>query len=371
MPEYGVYVSPYMDENHKIQLPGDLPQDKKECKFTTEEIKDAADVLNPQFKNWAAKRLIDFLKEQKFSNEYIHNMLFDIWYRKQEGKEIDFKSFLPVEKGLKNINDYLYFVCTYYNDLPYWKIRGWSSFATGVEIINPPILWGWTCSASESFLRNIEEYIDHLCDTVHTFEEDSFYGGIEEENLFLYIEKNDIWSIHVGTDEAKDFQEYYTRIYFPDITFELPYFYRTFGYETLWASRTLIRKFIYNNFDKSFFDDFSPILWKFNEKDIGGGIQGRRVTDYIDFLCEAINEFYGDDPLYWQKDGDEGIFLYIEKDNIWSLYAGPDEMQDIPPFYQRLRLADYKTKGRRRFIADSDLIRKFVNENFDESLFKE
>ena len=116
---------------------------------------------------------------------------------------------------------------------------------------NPPILWDYNCTIlgeSESFFRNKEEYIDHLQDAVVTFYEDSIYRD-SEENLYLYIEKDNIWSVYVGTDNAKEVRNYYARIRFLDIMVEEKWYH-----SDLFPSKELLRRFVDKNFDKNFFD---------------------------------------------------------------------------------------------------------------------
>lgn len=111
---------------------------------------------------------------------------------------------------------------------------------------NPPVLYGYS-EAGNHLELDKEEYIIFLCETIILYDTDSIYWD-DEENLYLYIDKNNFWTAYIGTDEAKEILDYYTRIHLPQVS------NYSNGFHTIMPCEESLRTFIDNNFDKSLFD---------------------------------------------------------------------------------------------------------------------
>ena len=245
LPKYNVYLSPYADSRHKIQL-ADHEQ-KDEPIFKNSEIKAASKLLNLKLKVYNSSKLYKLLKIEKLTKREIDELFFNIWYTRQQNVEVNLFDFLPAERGISDKSKLLYYIATYYNSLPMWKYRGRTAFSIGEAVI-PPVLW----DISQYIIENngkieeqfdVNEYLDHLRDSIVTFYEDSIYWD-KKENLFLYIDDEYLWTVSVGTDEAKDLLDYYKRIPFPSIM----RYHRQ--YKQMLPSRRLIKKFVLENFEK-------------------------------------------------------------------------------------------------------------------------
>lgn len=240
-PCFDVYASSYMDENHKVQLPSVMFDLNNEPLFSNEDIRAASDVLNPKFHVSYSNRLKKRLKEEGFSKNEIDGLLMYIWWRRQSDKRVDLFEFIPSDKNIKDVPMMLYDICTYYNFLPMWKYRGRYAFGVGEDDVIPPVLWDISnyCDRPDFCL---DDYIEHLCWSVSKYYEDSIYWD-KEENLFLYIDNEYVWTLYVGTDEAKNILDYYKRIPFPAFVKFHP------TYKEMYASKKLVKKFIQENCD--------------------------------------------------------------------------------------------------------------------------
>lgn len=248
LPQYKIYLSPYVDSQHKIQLPDH--EQKDEPIFSNSEIKAASKLLNLKLKIYYSSVLYKLLKTEKFTKREIDKLFFSIWYIRQQNVDVNLSDFLPAERVISDKSTLLYYISTYYNSLPMWKHRGRTAFSIGEDVI-PPVFWDISSYILEykgmtEAQFDLNEYLDHLHDSIVTFYDDSIYWD-KKENLFLYIDDKYLWTVSVGTDEAKDLLDYYKRIPFPSIM----RYHRK--YKQMLPSRRLIKKFVLDNFEKDRF----------------------------------------------------------------------------------------------------------------------
>ncbi|MCH5222225.1 MAG: hypothetical protein J1F05_07895 [Muribaculaceae bacterium] len=247
LPQSNVYLSPYVDSEHMIQLPG-LEQ-KNEPIFRNSEIRAASKLLDLKLEVYYSTRLYELLEKERFTKREIDELFFNIWSKRQQNVDLNLFDFLSTERVINDKSLFLYSIATYYNFLPMWKYRGRTAFSE--EGVNPPVLWDISSYKFEGKGKDkgkdkgydLNEYIEFLHSSIVHFYDDSIYWD-KKENLFLYIDNKYLWSVWVGTDDAKDLLDYYIRIPFPSIM----RYHRQ--YKQLLASRRLIKKFVLENFEK-------------------------------------------------------------------------------------------------------------------------